>query len=336
VIAATRLRRGAAPSSHGAVRMIRDAITTARRCGAGDNILVRADSAYCSSSILQAVSKAGARFSVGMPLNSAGAGGDRHDRRCGVDPDRVSVGDPRPRHRGVDLGRGDRRDPFTAFASKPAAKHVTARLIVRRIPERNPRSCRTRCSPRGGSTPCSPTTPPRWWPRSRPTAVTRSSSRSSPTSRVPRWRTCPRDKFTANAAWLVCAAIAFNLTRTLGVIAGGSCQGHHRDDPHPDHQPARPHRPLRPTAHLRLPRDWTWAAALATPLDRGHDHLTPSPPPDPTTRGPPGQAGQTGRANTPTGPITTTPAITRPRPPPTPHTVDRGSSGLVKAHSSYL
>ena len=68
VIAATRLRRGAAPSAHGAVRMLRDAITTARRCGAEDNILVRADSAYCSSSILQAVSKAGARFSVGIPL----------------------------------------------------------------------------------------------------------------------------------------------------------------------------------------------------------------------------------------------------------------------------
>lgn len=37
VIAATRLRRVAAPSAHGPVRMIPDAITTARRCGANDN-----------------------------------------------------------------------------------------------------------------------------------------------------------------------------------------------------------------------------------------------------------------------------------------------------------
>jgi hypothetical protein len=70
VIAVTRLRRGAAPSAHGAVRMLRDAIATARRCGADGQVLVRADSAYCSSAILQAVSKAGARFSIGMPLNS--------------------------------------------------------------------------------------------------------------------------------------------------------------------------------------------------------------------------------------------------------------------------
>ena len=31
-----------------------------------------------------------------------------------------------------------------------------------------------------------------------------------------RWRTCPRGTFAANAAWLVLAAIAFNLTRAAG------------------------------------------------------------------------------------------------------------------------
>ena len=32
----------------------------------------------------------------------------------------------------------------------------------------------------------------------------------------------PSGKLCATAAWLVCAAIAFNLTRPLGVLAGGS------------------------------------------------------------------------------------------------------------------
>ena len=71
VIAATRLRRGAAHSATGAVRMLRDTIATARRAGACGPILVRADSAYCRSKVVRAVQAAGAHFSVGMPLNSA-------------------------------------------------------------------------------------------------------------------------------------------------------------------------------------------------------------------------------------------------------------------------
>jgi hypothetical protein len=66
VIAATRLRRGAKNSSHGAVRMIQDTIATAGRCGAKDQILVRADSAYCNSAVITAVVKADAEFSMAI------------------------------------------------------------------------------------------------------------------------------------------------------------------------------------------------------------------------------------------------------------------------------
>ena len=137
VIAATRLRRGAAASSHGAVRMLRDAIVTARRCGAGQNILVRADSAYCSSAILQAISKAGARFRIGIPLNrrvrAATAGIDDADWVRIEYP--WAIPDPQT---GELISAAEIAEmPFTAFASKPASKQVSARLIVRRIPERN-------------------------------------------------------------------------------------------------------------------------------------------------------------------------------------------------------
>ena len=259
VIAATRLRRGAAPSAHGAVRMIRDAITTARRCGAGDNILVRADSAYCSSAILQAVSKAGARFSVGMPLN-------RRVRAAIATIDDATwtrieypwaIPDP---DTGELISAAEIAEiEFTAFASRPAAKHVTARLIVRRIPERNLRKLQDPLFPA-------------WrfhalFTNSTATLVAAESThrghaiveqviadlKGSALAHL------PSGKFTANAAWLVCAAIAFNLTRTLGVIAGGQFAKATTATIRTRiiNLPARIARSAR-RLHLRLPRDWTW------------------------------------------------------------------------------
>ena len=51
------------------------------------------------------------------------------------------------------------------------------------------------------------------------TAATRSSSRSSPTSRTPPLAHLPSGHFAANSAWLVLAAMAFNLTRAAGALA---------------------------------------------------------------------------------------------------------------------
>jgi hypothetical protein len=50
-----------------------------------------------------------------------------------------------------------------------------------------------------------------------PTAITGSSSRSSPTSGTLRWRTHPRGT-QRERRWMVCAAIAHNLTRAAGVL----------------------------------------------------------------------------------------------------------------------
>ena len=76
--------------------------------------------------------------------------------------------------------------PFTAFTSSRRAEQVPGRLVVRRIPDLNPAGKQgqgtlfdtwrfhaffTTTDP-GESTP---------WPRTRPTAATRSSSRSTPT-----------------------------------------------------------------------------------------------------------------------------------------------------------
>ena len=261
VIAATRLRRGAAGSAHGAVRMLRDAIATARRCGAAGQILVRADSAYCSSAILQAVSTAGAQFSVGMPLN-------RRVRAAIATIDDAAwtrieypwaIPDP---DTGELISAAEIAEiPFTAFASRPKAKQVTARLIVRRIPERNAAKLQDPLFPA-------------WRYHALLTNNTAPLIEAESTHRGhaiieqviadlknSALAHLPSGQFPANAAWLVCAAIAFNLTRTLGVIAGGQFTKATTATIRTRiiHVPARLARSAR-RLHLRLPRDWTWAA----------------------------------------------------------------------------
>ena len=106
----------------------------------------------------------------------------------------------------------------------------------------------------------------------------------------------PSGRFAANAAWLVLAAIAFNLTRAAGTLAS----------------PSTPRRPPPPSARhliavaarlarsarrliLHLPRDWPWQHAwqhLFTAADRATRHrLTPDhPPKGPTRKNPEGRA----------------------------------------------
>jgi hypothetical protein len=259
VVAATRLRRGAAPSAHGAVRMIRDAITTARRCGAEDNILVRADSAYCSSAVLRAVSKAGARFSVGMPLNS-------RVRAAIASIDEAAwlrieypwaIPDP---DTGELISAAEIAEiPFTAFASKAKARQVTARLIVRRIPERNATKLQDPLFPAWRYHALFTNNPARLVQAEsthRGHAIVEQVIADLKGSALAH---LPSGKFAANAAWLVCAAIAFNLTRALGVLAGGTLTKATTATIRTRiiNLPARIARSAR-RLRLRLPRDWTW------------------------------------------------------------------------------
>jgi hypothetical protein len=63
VVAGIRLRAGRAGSAKGAASMVADAIRTARAAGATGEILVRGDSAYGNSAVVNACLRAGARFS---------------------------------------------------------------------------------------------------------------------------------------------------------------------------------------------------------------------------------------------------------------------------------
>jgi hypothetical protein len=67
VIVATRLRGGNADTRRNATSFIRQAMRTARSCGATGNLLVRGDSGYYVGSLVRAVVEAGARFSITVP-----------------------------------------------------------------------------------------------------------------------------------------------------------------------------------------------------------------------------------------------------------------------------
>ena len=85
----------------------------------------------------------------------------------------------------------------------------------------------------------------------------------------------PSGVFTANAAWLVCAAIAHNLTRAAGTLAGGRHARTRTATIRTQliHTPAR----IAHSAHrqlLHLPRDWPWETGLDELFRRAlHDPL---------------------------------------------------------------
>jgi hypothetical protein len=85
----------------------------------------------------------------------------------------------------------------------------------------------------------------------------------------------PSGVFTANAAWLVCAAIAHNLTRAAASLAAGRHRRTRTGTIRPQliATPAR----IASSAHrqvLHLPRGWPWARGLDELFRRAlHDPL---------------------------------------------------------------
>ena len=85
----------------------------------------------------------------------------------------------------------------------------------------------------------------------------------------------PSGVFTANAAWLVCTAIAHNLTRAAGALAGTG-HGRARTGTIRAQLITTPARIARSAGRLTLPlpRDWPWEAGLDELFRRAlHDPL---------------------------------------------------------------
>jgi hypothetical protein len=137
VAAATRLRGGNAPSARGAAGLAAQAIGTARDCGATGTVVVRADPAYYAAAVSAAVRRSGARFSVTAPENA------------GIRAAIAAI--PEGRWQPIEYPQAVWDDQlgcwvsdaevagaeYTAFTSKKKELHVTARLIVRRVRDKN-------------------------------------------------------------------------------------------------------------------------------------------------------------------------------------------------------
>jgi hypothetical protein len=262
VIAAARLRRGARFSGHGSARMIRDVITTARRCGAGNNIGVRADSGYYAHDMIAAIKRTGAWFSVVARKNSS-----VKRAIASIDDDawtRIvypqAIADPET---GELVSAAEVAEiKYTAFASTTAP--ITARLIVRRVPELNKEKLAGQNE---------------LFPVFRHHAVFTNTAvdlvEADKTHRghaiieqvfadlkASALAHLPSKKFNANAAWLAFATIAFNLTRALGTLAGGKLA---RAETATIRRtliniPARISRSAR-RLKIRLPQNWLWATS---------------------------------------------------------------------------
>jgi hypothetical protein len=290
VIAATRLRKGNVSSARGAARLIGDALATLRKATTPGMVIVRADSAYFNHDTIAAIIQRGAKFSITARLNSAVT-------RTIATIDEQAWTAIRYPHAIFDEAQQTwisdaevAEIPFTAFTSRRQADHVTARLIVRRVRRLNPNA----------------KTQGELLPGYRYHAVF-----SDTTLGLLEAEACHRDhaiiegifadlkdgplahapsgKFMANSAWLVLAAMAFNLTRAAARIAsktlGRARTGTVRRTL--INVAARIANQAR-TWLLHLPRDWPWEPQL----DRLYDCCTTprsvhpqQPSPDPRVSG---------------------------------------------------
>jgi Transposase DDE domain group 1 len=219
VVVGQRLRKGAANSARGAKRLVADALATVARVAPGRPVLMRADSAFYGADTVAAAVTAGAQVSVTV----------RQDARVkaaisGI-PDeawipiayREAVYDEVS---GRWISRAELAEvPFTAFASRPARHRVPGRLVVRRIPELNPDGqdglfdlwrFHAFFTTTGLDTVTADQT-------HRGHAIIEQVHADLKNSALAH---LPSGKFTANAAWLVLAVIAFNLTRAAAALTG--------------------------------------------------------------------------------------------------------------------
>jgi hypothetical protein len=258
VVAGIRLRAGRAGSSRGAASMVRDGVATAKAAGA-TRILVRGDSAYGNGPVVSAARKAGAMFSVVLAKNSAvtaAISAIPEDAWTGVRyPNAVQ--DP-------DTGEwiSDAEVAETAYTAFAGTQHeVTARLIVRRVKDRNhqdPLFPVWRHHPFLTDND-EPVTDADITHRRHAIVETLFSDLiDGPLAHL------PSGLFAANSAWIILAALTHNLLRAAStLIAGLKVARGATIRRHLINVPARPARPQRRPV-LHLPAHWPRAEPWKT------------------------------------------------------------------------
>ena len=137
IIVGQRLRKGSTSSARGADKFVADALATTTRINSGLPALVRADSAYYSSTVTKAARDAGAEVSITVRMDKkvkAAIGTISDGAWTGIEyPEAIYDEETRAWISKAEVAEV----PFTAFTSKKKSLHAPGRLVVRRIPELN-------------------------------------------------------------------------------------------------------------------------------------------------------------------------------------------------------
>ena len=275
VIVAQRLRKGSVGSPRGASRLITDALAlVARTHLAGRPVLVRADSAFYSHALVAAAMKTGADVSVTVRMDPA-------VKRAIASIDQDAWATIKYTDAIFDQATGTwvskaqvAEVPFTAFTSKKKADQVPGRLVVRRIPD---------LAPKAGD---GQGTLFETWRFHAFFTTTESAEVDTVTADQTHRRHAiienahadlkasalahlPSGVFNANAAWLICAVMAFNLTRAAATLTGASTLAKAATATIRRRLitvPARIATSAR-RLHLHLPRGWPWQTAWSALYD---------------------------------------------------------------------
>jgi hypothetical protein len=218
VIAAARLRKGSTASPKGAHRLVADALVTAKTAGGSRVRVLRADSAFYGHDVIATALRHHSYFSITArqdpavrraiatiaddawtPIKYTNAIFDEDSQRWVSDAEVAEVS-------------------YTAFTSKRKDQQVTARLIVRRVKDMNPANQSELFTAYRYHAVFTNSPLPMLEAEKahRAHAIVEqviADLKNGPLAHL------PSGQFWANSAWLVCAAMAFNLTRAAGTLA---------------------------------------------------------------------------------------------------------------------
>lgn len=219
VIVAQRLRKGSCGSPRGAKRLVADAAAQVRRLWPGRQPLLRADSAFFGRGPVGAAIRGGCQVSVTVRQDATVKAAIAHiDETAWIPieyPDAV-FDEPSGRW----ISRAEVAEiGFTAFAAGKRAEQIPGRLVVRRIPELNPTGQDGlfdlwRFHAFFTTSDLDTVTADKSHRGHAIIEQVHADLKNSALAHL------PSGKFTANAAWLVLAVMAFNLTRAAAVLSG--------------------------------------------------------------------------------------------------------------------
>jgi hypothetical protein len=288
VIVAQRLRKGSCASARGAKRLIADAVTTARRIlQPGTPVLVRMDSAFYGRNAVHAALAGGAQVSVTTRMDSrvkATIATIPEDAWTTIEYTDAVFDDTSEQW----ISRAEVAEiAFTAFAAQPQRDWVPGRLIVRRIPDFQAETHRaagqdglfdvwrfhaffTTTDPVVLDTVAADKVHRRHAIIEQVHADLKNSALAH----------LPSGVFTANAAWLVLAVIAFNLTRAAATLAAPAAASELARATTATVRRKLIQIPCRIATSARrltlhLPQDWPWQAAWTQLNDRVADPPSP-------------------------------------------------------------